>query len=136
MKERDLISSDELIIDSDDINEIDLVEEEVDDSVYSLPIPRLELIGMTSEEEIMFIKSIVEECPSDSSLPLYIVYGLDKILSGYLDLKLSNILELRFIGSNKYILSLTSDDGVIDILSPNLGDTEINRLINFIRVRG
>jgi len=125
----------ELNIDVDDVLEIDLIggEDSVDSS---LPTPRLELVGMTSEEEILFIKRLVKKESGNESLPIYIVYGLDKMIAGYLDLELSNILEIKFVGSGKYILRLISEEGEIEILSPNLDDLEINRLINFIRVRG
>ena len=119
----------------DDLEQIDLLGMETDEVSSSLELPRLEIEGLTTEEEIRFLKNCVSKEPTDTTFPLYVIFGLDKLHSGYLDLDLEKILELRFVGCNRYILKLVSDEGSIEILSPQLGDLEIERLINFIRVR-
>ena len=120
-------------IDIYDLEEMDIVEEKKSDS--SLLLPRLEIEGVVTEEEIMFLKGKVSNNSDGSSLPLYVVFGMEKIKCGYLELSLDNILEIRFIGSNKYVLTLISEEGSVDILSPKLGELGISKLLNFIRVR-
>lgn len=121
--------------DNDDLIELDIIEDDEEKLDTSLPIPRLEIEGIISEEEVLFLKSKVFKSSKDTTLPLYIVFGLDRIMCGHLDLDLDNILELKFVGLNKYTLSLVSEQGSVEILSPDMGDLEISRLINFIRIR-
>ena len=88
---------------------------------------------MLSEEELIFIKNISSK--SKNGIPLYIIYGMDKLPCGSLDLKLDTILQLRYIGMSKYYLYLVNDDDSVSILHPGAEDKEINQLLNFVRVR-
>lgn len=117
---------------TNDLIEIEIVEDEA--SVSSLASPRLELEGVVSEEEILFLQTKICE-KSETTLPLYIVYGLDKVLCGEFELSLSSILELRHVGSNHYTLTVYDEIGSVCILNPTSNDKEVNQLLNFIRVR-
>lgn len=116
--------------------EDDLLEIEIDDEVEnesSLPSPRFELDGVLSEEELIFIKNISSK--TENGIPLYIIYGMDKLPCGSLDLKLDTMLQLRYIGMSKYYLYLVNGDDSVSILHPGAEDREINQLLNFVRVR-
>lgn len=116
--------------------EDDLLEIELDDEVESessLPSPRFELDGVLSVEELVFIKDISSK--SKDGIPLYIIYGMDKLPCGSLDLKLDTILQLRYIGMSKYYLYLVNGNDSVSILHPGAEDREINQLLNFIRIR-
>lgn len=116
--------------------EDDLLEIEIDGEVESqstLPSPRLELDGVLSEEELIFIKDLSNK--SKDGVPLYIIYGVDKLPCGQLDLSLENMLQLRYIGMSKYYLYLVNDESSVSILHPGAEDREINKLLNFIRIR-
>ncbi len=118
--------------DIDDMDEISLLD---DEESSSLPSIRLELIGVTTEEEVEFIKS---KSSNDGSniVPLYIVFGLDRVKICDVDLTIDLLLNLKFIGLNKYTLTLVHNDKRLEILTPNISETSIEMLLNFVRIGG
>lgn len=121
-------------MDMEELIEIDLdVEEEVG---ITLPSPRLELDGVLSEQELLYIKSMMKE-ESPASLPLYMIYGSERIHCGFLKMDLDSMLQLKYIGMSKYFLYLVSEnEETIPLLNPNSEKNEILTMLNFIRIRG
>lgn len=109
--------------------------EESTKSSSKLSGARLELDGVLIEEELIFIKDSCDENPSEESLPLYIIFGTEKVLCGYLKLCLKSILDLRFLGNNKYIINLIDGEDVITLLTMESTELDVMRLLNFIKVR-
>lgn len=115
----------------EELIEIDL---DSDDSIETLPSPRLELDGVLSEQELYYIKSMTAKQDS-GKVPLYIIFGVEKIFCGNIGLTLDNILELKYIGINKYFLYLINNDETLAVLQPNDEKREIVKILNFIKIR-
>lgn len=118
--------------DTDDLNELSILEEEESNS---LPPIRLELNGITTEEELSFIrqKSVSE---GHNVVPLYVVFGLDTLYICDVDLTIEFLLSLKYIGLNKYTLTLVHEDKKLEILKPDISESSIEMLLNFVRIGG
>lgn len=116
----------------DDIEELVLEDENLD---KSLPPIRLELDGVSTEEEIKFIKS-KGVLDADNPVDLFIVYGLDLIPICKVDLNIDLLINLKYIGLNQYTLTLVNGDKKIEILKPNIDESAIEMLLNFVRIGG
>lgn len=118
-------------------NEDELEELIIDDEGrnQSLPPIRLELDGISTEEEIQFVKSkaVID---SDNPVDLFIVYGLDVIPLCKVDLNISLLMSLKYIGLNGYTLTLVNGDKRLEILKPNMNDSSVEMLLNFVRIGG
>lgn len=117
----------------DDLVELDIMEEEGESK--SLPSIRLILDGVATEEELSFIRS---KATSDgvNQIPFYVKFGLDSAYVCDVDLTIDLLLNLRFIGSNKYTLVLVNGDRQLEIIRPNIDEDSITMLLNFVRIGG
>lgn len=125
-------NQDNEILDLDDLDELDILDE---GESNSLPPLRLELDGITTEEELTFIKS---KANSDAlnQVPFYISFGLETVYVCDVDLDIDLLLNLKFIGLNKYTLTLVNGDRKLDILKPDIDEGSIEMLLNFVRIGG
>lgn len=116
----------------DDLNEVSILEEEESNS---LPPIRLELNGITTEEELAFIR---QKSTSDGHnvVPLYVIFGLDTLKICDVDLTIDLLLSLKYIGLNKYTLTLVHEDKRLEILKPDISESSIEMLLNFVRIGG
>lgn len=131
-------SLEELIMDDDfDVEEISFDDECSTEGVKtsSLPEPRLELEGVLIEEELVFIKDLCSENPNEDTLPLFVVFGKESIQAGNLNLELGNVLNLNYLGNSKYVLRLIGSGNSVELLSRNVKEEDVLRLLNFIKVR-
>lgn len=117
---------------SEDLDEISLLGEE---ESSSLPSIRLELSGITTEEELAFIKQ-KSTSNGHNVLPLFVVFGLDMIHVCDVDLTIDLLLSLKYIGLNKYTLTLIHEDKRLEVLTPDISESSIEMLLNFIRIGG
>ena len=115
----------------EELIEIDIDSEDTD---LTLPSPRLELDGVLSDQELIYIKSLTEKKEKDC-LPLFIIYGTERIPCGTLGLNLDNILQLKYIGISKYFLYLVTEEESLAILNPKDEKNEILKMLNFIKIR-
>lgn len=130
-------SLEELIMDDFDVEEISFDDEFSTEGVKtsSLPEPRLELEGVLIEEELIFIKDLCSENPNEDTLPLFVVFGKESIQAGNLNLELGNVLNLNYLGNSKYVLRLIGSGNSVELLSKNVKEEDVLRLLNFIKVR-
>lgn len=106
-----------------------------DEESSSLPPVRLELDGISTEEELAFLKN---KSVKDGAnvLPLHIVFGLDTVYVCDVDLTIDLLLNLKYIGLNKYTLTLVNDGRKLEILKPNIDESSVEMLLNFVRIGG
>lgn len=116
----------------DDGNFVAGTEESV---VETLPTPRLELEGVLLEEELIFIRDNCSPEPNDSSLPLYVVFGFDSIKAGYLEMDLNTVLKFNYLGNSKYVMKLIGDGAEVELLSRDSKESDVMKLLNFIKLR-
>lgn len=121
------------IDDIDDLDELDLFGDSGESK--TLPSIRLELDGISTEEELSFIKSKSSK-DGVNDVPLYITFGLDTVYVCDVDLNIDLLLNLKFIGLNKYTLTLVHEGKRLEILKPNIDETDVEMLINFVRIGG
>ena len=124
--------NDEELLNIDDLDEIDISG---DGESNALPQLRLELDGITTEEELTFIKS---KANSDAlnQVPFFISFGLETVYVCDVDLDIDLLLNLKFIGLNKYTLTLVNGSRRLEILKPNIDEGSIEMLLNFVRIGG
>lgn len=118
--------------DIDDLNELSLLGEEENNS---LPPVRLELNGITTEEELAFIKQKATS-HGHNVIPLYVVFGLDILHVCDVDLTIELLLSLKYIGLNKYTLTIIHEGKRLEILKPDISESSIEMLLNFVRIGG
>lgn len=106
-----------------------------DEESSSLPPVRLELDGISTEEELAFLRNKAVK-DGVNVIPLYILFGLDTVYVCDVDLTIELLLNLKYIGLNKYTLTLVNDGRKLEILKPNIDESAVEMLLNFVRIGG
>lgn len=116
----------------DDLIEIDFIGEGESDS---LPSIMLKLDGVSTEEELEFIRN--KSCKEGANvIPFYITFGLENVYVCDVDLTIDLLLNLKCIGLNHYTLVLKNGDKSVELLRPNIDEGSIEMLLNFVRIGG
>lgn len=117
----------------DELDELNIFDE---GESNSLPDIRLELDGVSTEEELVFIKSKASGTDAVNDVPFYISFGLDLVYVCKVDLTIDLLMNLKFIGLNHYTLVLIKGSKRVELLRPNIDDDSVEMLMNFIRIGG
>lgn len=90
-----------------------------------------ELSGVRLQEEVKFIQTLCDKEESEDSIPLFVKYGATRVMAGFFNPTIDNILKLHVIDKN-YILSFRDNvhEKELNIFDENLIGENLTKFLS------